>query len=102
MQIFQHIERTRILVFLIDIIAENPSAQYETLLKELASYSQVLIDKPRCLVFSKMDLVPKESDLPQVQDKRLFMRMGISALTGLGLDSFLRLLTEKVYQVRVR
>jgi GTP-binding protein len=55
----RHIERTRILVHLIDASAINPKeplASYETINGELSSYSSLLLDKPQILVLNKMDL----------------------------------------------
>jgi GTP-binding protein len=55
----RHIERTRILVHLMDastIDPEKPLANYETINDELFSYSSKLLDKPQILVLNKMDL----------------------------------------------
>jgi GTPase len=100
LEFLRHIERTLVLVFLIDISSDDHRAQYDTLLSELAGYSQVLVGKPRCLVFSKMDLLPPEADLPVIEDDELFLRSGISAVSGLGLDKLLKSLTEQVSRAR--
>ena len=55
----RHIERTRVLVHLIDlsiIDLQNPLAAYETINQELASYSSQLTEKPQIIVLNKMDL----------------------------------------------
>ncbi|MBN2290717.1 MAG: GTPase ObgE [Candidatus Glassbacteria bacterium] len=96
----RHIERTLVLVLLIDISAAEPRAQYDTLLGELASYSEALTGKPRCLVFSKLDLVPAGTALPEVGDEKLFLSTGISAVSGLGLEQLLRALADQVARVR--
>ena len=57
LKFLRHIERTKILVFLIDITAENFTDQYPILLNELKSYSKKLAEKSGVLVFSKVDLI---------------------------------------------
>jgi GTP-binding protein len=55
----RHIERTRILVHLIDasnIDPQNPLASYETINRELAQYNPLLTEKPQILVLNKMDI----------------------------------------------
>ena len=55
----RHIERTRILVHLIDasnIDPQDPLASYDTINGELAQYNPMLIEKPQILVLNKMDI----------------------------------------------
>ena len=55
----RHIERTRILIHLIDasnIDPQNPLASYEIINGELAQYNPLLIEKPQVLVLNKMDI----------------------------------------------
>ncbi|MBW2439436.1 MAG: GTPase ObgE [Deltaproteobacteria bacterium] len=55
----RHIERTRVLVHLIDlsiIDPQNPLAEYETINQELASYSSQLTQKPQIVALNKMDI----------------------------------------------
>jgi GTP-binding protein len=59
MRFLRHIERTRILVHLIDassIDPESPLAGYDTINKELTYYKQNLAGKPQILVLNKLDL----------------------------------------------
>lgn len=60
----QHIERTRVLAYLIPVDAIDPARTYRLLRDELGSYSSVLAAKPHVVVLSKADLWP--SDLPQL------------------------------------
>ena len=55
----RHIERTRILIHLIDVTAidpQNPLEGYETINRELAGYSPLLLEKPQIIVLNKLDL----------------------------------------------
>ena len=53
----KHIERTKILIFLIDISSDNVSDEYNTLLDELENHSKELMNKPRFLFITKSDIL---------------------------------------------
>jgi GTP-binding protein len=55
----RHIERTRVLVHLIDLSIldpQNPLAEYETINRELANYGSQLAKKPQIVALNKIDL----------------------------------------------
>ncbi len=81
LQFLRHIERTRLLILMVDISIPDPLTQYECLLKEFKEYNHALLEKPRIVVFNKIDLLDK---IPQysLQEKTFF----ISALRGDGLE----------------
>ena len=58
----KHIERNRVLVFLIDTNEENPEQVYQTLVQELGDYDPVLLEKPRLIIRSKIDTVSNDQD----------------------------------------
>ena len=53
----RHIQRTKILIHLIDSIADNPIHDFEIIEKELKQYGNGLLDKKRIVVLNKMELV---------------------------------------------
>jgi GTP-binding protein len=59
-QFLRHIERTKIILFLIDITSEDYESDFETLFNELKSYSSKLIEKKILIAFSKSDLADEE------------------------------------------
>jgi GTP-binding protein len=59
-QFLRHIERTKIILFLIDITSEKYEDDFETLYNELKSYSPKLIEKNMLVAFSKSDLADDE------------------------------------------
>ena len=65
----RHIERTKILIHLIDSISENPLDDFLTIENELKEYGHGLIEKHRIVVLSKMELV--ETDYLQTIIKKL-------------------------------
>lgn len=55
-QFLRHVERTRVLVHLLDASAEDPMRDYETIRKELALYDESLASKPELIALNKVDL----------------------------------------------
>ncbi len=97
----KHIERTRILIHLIDaslILPQQPLNDYETINNELAQYSQGLAQKPQVLVLNKLDLSGTEekaeifqSALDDIVDQDVLLisatkRTGITRLISKLLD----------------
>ncbi|MBW2591144.1 MAG: GTPase ObgE [Deltaproteobacteria bacterium] len=86
----RHIERTRILVHLIDVLSidlENPLKVYNTINRELAMYSKGLAEKPQIVVVNKLDLPDAEEAAnifkSAAKDKKILQ---ISAINGAGID----------------
>ena len=65
----RHIERTKILIHLVDVMAENPIEDFLVIEKELSKYGNGLIQKFRIVVLNKMELV--ESDYLKTITKNL-------------------------------
>ena len=85
----RHIERTRILVHLIDasaIDSDNPLSGYDTINHELAMYNEKLAQKPQIVVLNKLDISGArqwaEIFQSSLKTKKIIL---ISALTGQGL-----------------
>jgi GTP-binding protein len=95
----RHIERTRILIHLIDVSAidrDNPLNAYNTVNKELAMYNRNLTEKPQIVVLNKMDLPDVREAAKKFQtaakEKQVIL---ISALTGQGVEN----LNSKIIQL---
>ena len=88
LQFLRHIERTRILAFLIPIDAMDWQAEYDQLRKEIAEYSPDLAAKPHCVVFTKMDLLG-EQYAPPIEAPGAFGLFAVSAAAREGLDALL-------------
>lgn len=99
LKFLRHIERTKVLVFLIDITSENYENDYNILYNELKSHSKKLAQKPSLLVLSKSDLV-EESEVNKLIKKKirkLDSRLHIiSAVTGAGIDALLDILWDMI------
>jgi len=59
-EFLRHVERTAVLLHLIDVTSEDVVADYRTIQHELKSYSGKLAAKPQIVVFSKIDLILPE------------------------------------------
>lgn len=60
LKFLRHIERTKILLFLIDITSQDYQKEFNLLFNELKSYSKVLTNKTILVAFSKADLADKD------------------------------------------
>ena len=92
LQFLRHVERTRVLVFLLDASSADPAGERALLEREIADYSATLAEKPRIIVLSKADLLPPEEHAGApaklgIPDARL-----ISAHTGEGVRDLLEAL----------
>ena len=86
LQFLRHIERTRILAFLIPIDAMDWQAEYDQLRREIEEYAPDLAAKPHCVVFTKMDLLGEEY-APPINAPGTFGLFAISAAAREGLDT---------------
>jgi GTPase len=94
----RHIERTRVLLHLIDGTAADPLADYQTIQQELVAYGQGLPERPQIIALNKIDAVDEEtlelmtSELQALTAAPIFQ---VSAVTRAGLDA----LTSKVWSI---
>jgi GTP-binding protein len=95
-QFLRHIERTRLLLHLVDASeasGRDPKHDFDVILGELAGYSDELARKPMFVVATKLDIVQDRRRLESLRRKarrRGFPFFAISAVTGKGLDELLR------------
>jgi len=102
----RHIERTRILLHIIDIAPpdhKNPEYAYRTIRTELRAYSAELAAKPEIVALNKTDLLTPQKAASIA--KKLSRKIGkpvhtISAVTRKGVPQLLRLLYNEVITAR--
>ena len=78
LEFLRHVERTKILLHLVDVSAENPIKDYETICNEIEKYSPELAKKPSFLLLTKFDLLQPDDKLPNLPTEL----KPISAITG--------------------
>jgi len=94
-----HVERTRVLLHLVDAAGEDPVEAYRIVRGELEAYGAGLEDKPEVLALSRADLV--EAKAMAKLAKKLAKVAGVepfvvSAATGEGLDPLLDAILDRV------
>jgi GTP-binding protein len=96
LQFLRHIERTRVLAFLVPLDAEDPQGVYDELREEVRSHSGEMARAPHCLVLSKTDLLGSVEATPSVVAPEAWGTFPISAVTGRGLSELLEALYARV------
>ncbi len=105
-QFLRHIERTRLLVHLIDVSDSSgrpdPVQDFKVIMGELASFGAGLEDKPMIVVASKMDVVnPERLALLRKHAKKLKLDMyEVSAVTGQGIPELKYAMGRLVAEIR--
>ncbi len=95
-QFLRHIERTRVLLFMVDVTSPNPEYDLAILKEELDRFSPKLREKPTMLIATKLDLLPPEQGKGPFFDGQT--DMGISSVTGQGLDALIQALRDLIRQ----
>lgn len=99
LRFLRHIERTKILLFLIDITSEDPKKDYTVLAKELKKFSPELAEKERIICFSKSDLVEPDQAVKMKKTKfrgykdKVYV---ISSVARSGLDELTDILWQTI------
>jgi GTP-binding protein len=94
-QFLRHLERTKVLVHLVDVSGESgrdPVEDLETLRRELQLFDHKLAAKPQIVVANKMDAVDDESRVKKLEARAKKLRLPflkISGATGAGLPELL-------------
>jgi len=87
----RHVERTRILVHIVDGSGRDPGWDFDVIREELRAHDPALLEKPMLVAFNKMDRLAAAEAWPAFQRARDTDGLAveaISASTGEGLDSF--------------
>ncbi|MBN1318787.1 MAG: GTPase ObgE [Anaerolineales bacterium] len=89
----RHIERTRVLIHLLNGAAENPLDDWAKIDEELALYNPQLAQRPQIVVLNKMDLEEASilwwPEIKKIAKQRNLEAMAISAVTGQGVRALL-------------
>jgi GTP-binding protein len=104
-QFLKHIERTRLLVHVIDlsmVSLDDPLKPFNQIEHELQSYSEDMRKKPRIIVLNKTDLVENVQDLDKIEKR--YRELGcpvllVSSLRKHGLRELVRLLTRSLAEI---
>ena len=104
-QFLRHIERTRLLVHLVDVSdasgRPDPVADYEVITRELTTFGAGLDSKPTVVVASKIDVgnPDKLAKLKRYCKRKKLGLFPISAVTGEGVDALKQEMAKRVEQL---
>jgi GTP-binding protein len=101
-QFLKHIERTRLLVHLVDVSeasGRDPVHDFEVVMQELESFSPSLLEKPMIVVATKLDVAQDPERITAVE--RVAKQRGlpfyqISSVTGEGIETLKRAMADIV------
>ncbi|MCF7796599.1 MAG: GTPase ObgE [Lentisphaeria bacterium] len=89
----RHVERTKVLLFLVDVNDPEPVVVFEKLVHELSQYNDDMLRKPRAIALTKIDAIPAVPALKFPEDIPVFP---ISSLNRTGLDALIKFLAETI------
>jgi len=101
----RHVERTRLLVHLIDTSdsnADDPVHAYEIIAEELNSFSELLTEKPMIVVATKLDATTDATRLDALREfcaERELEFHAISAATGIGVKELVRSIADALDKI---
>ena len=98
----KHIERTRILLHIVDISVDNYRQNYEVIENELLEYKQDLSKRVRIIVLNKTDLVDPEmaGEIAHAFQTQGAKTIRVSALRGDGIELLKKELSEALETIR--
>jgi len=105
-QFLRHIERTRLLVHLVDVSdasgRPDPVQDFEVIMNELTSFGAHLEEKPMILVASKIDVANKDklAKLKRFAKKKKLDFYEVSAVTGQGIEELKHAMADRVEEAK--
>lgn len=97
-EFLRHIQRTRVLIHLLDGLAENPVLDYAQINTELALFDPDLAEKPQVVAVTKMDIPEVQGRWEEI--RRNLKKKGISAIDiSAATGNNVRTLLDKTYQI---
>jgi GTP-binding protein len=97
-EFLRHVERTRLLVHVVDVARPDPLADIATIDAELGSYGRGLAERPRLVAFNKIDLPEAREAVPALAESlraRGVESVAISAAAREGTEALLRRIFER-------
>jgi len=95
----RHVERTRILVHVVDGSSRDPGWDHDVIRDELRAHDPALLEKPMIVVFNKLDLPAAREAWPafrRARERDGLAVVGISAETGEGLEALRHALADRL------
>jgi GTP-binding protein len=94
-QFLKHVERTQVLLYMIECTEEDPQSVYETLSSELKTYNPDMDKKPQLVIRTKTDLLNEENE----KNWKSFEKyLDISSVTNSGINQLISRITELLHE----
>lgn len=90
----RHVQRTRILIHVLDGTSQNPMADYSQINSELALYDERLGEKPQIVAFSKMDVPEAQERWPEISQALAARGVKVFPISSATHDNITPLLRE--------
>jgi GTP-binding protein len=96
-EFLKHIQRTKLLLYLLDASSQDIKQDYRALRKEIELFDPLLGQRPQVVVVNKIDLLPKfrKTNIGGGKIQVCY----ISALTGKGLSDLLKVIRSKLREI---
>lgn len=106
-EFLRHVERTSVLLHLVDVYSENIAADYKTIMGELAAYKVDLSKLPQVVALSKIEGMDKKDVEQKLKELKEVVPSGtstaaISSVNGEGVQALLRTLQKHVEKTRAK
>jgi GTP-binding protein len=95
-QFLRHVERTRVLVHVVDLFGEDPAAAYRQIRAELEAYGHGLAERPEVVAANKIDLGDPEARLKDLRAEVDTEIVPISGVSGDGLPALVQAILARL------
>jgi GTP-binding protein len=96
LRFLRHVERTRVLLYMVPLDAPDLAAAYALLRAEVGKFAPALAGRPHMVAWTKADLVPDPAALDLPPTPEAFARVVISSVAQQGLESLLETLWKRL------
>ena len=104
MQFLRHVERTRVLVHLVDVSdfsGRDPGRDFDVIMRELGQFNEEFLKKPMIVAASKIDACQDESRIAAVRVKAKehgLPFLAISSVTGAGIEELRHAMSTAIFE----
>lgn len=100
LRFLQHVERTRLLAFLVPLDSEDLQGTYDQLRSEIRQYSADLAAKDHVVILTKRDLLPPGQAIPQLRTPDALGLLAVSSVAGQGIEELKEYLWRMIEQTK--
>ena len=95
-QFLRHVERTRVLIHVVDLYSDDPAGDYRAIRAELEQYGHGLAQRPEIVAANKIDLGDPTEALSQLRQAVDTEIVPISGVSGRGLSKLIEAVVKRL------